>query len=199
MNSRHTWLCTAWRQVFGEAGGQVPDRNIERILRTTNIPIASNNQRRLDLVVPGLAVYEGQPLFCDVTVVSPLSGHGRARAGTSNRGGRLLQDAERDNNNTYAEVTSSGLGKLLCLGVETFGRWGSDCIQLVPLLAREHSRGLHPRIRRGCMLGFQRRWWGILGIALQTSVAEMILRDDGADLPTTLLEPALGVAALPSL
>ena len=63
MNARHTLLCCAWRQVFTEAGGSVPDRNMERLLRDTNIPVSSEDLRRLDLVVPGLNVYEGLPLF----------------------------------------------------------------------------------------------------------------------------------------
>ena len=97
----------------------------------------------MDLVVPGLNVYNGLPLFCDATIVTPITGIGFARSGTSNRGGRLLEDAERENDENYSEVHSSGLGRLLCLGAEVYGRWSSDCIELVPFLAREHSRGLH--------------------------------------------------------
>eukprot|EP00959_Pyramimonas_sp_CCMP1952_P276346 5776759-Pyramimonas_sp.AAC.1 len=29
LNSRHTWLLTAWRQVLTEAGGTIPDRSVE--------------------------------------------------------------------------------------------------------------------------------------------------------------------------
>ena len=169
------------------------------MLRITNVPIENlADQRRLDLVVPGLNVYEGLPLFCDATIVSPLTGTGQARSGTSNRNGRLLEYAEQDNNRTYHEVISSGLGKLLCLGCEVYGRWSSDCIQLVPLLVREFTRGLHFHVRRGAALAFQRRWFGILGVALQVSVAEMVLRDTGADLPITLLEPIVGLALFSS-
>ena len=158
LNTRHTMMCCAWRQVFIEAGGSIPDRNVERMLRTTNVPIKNlADQRRLDLVVPGLNVYEGLPLFCDATIVSPLTGTGQARSGTSNRNGRLLEYAEQDNNRTYHEVISSGLGKLLCLGCEVYGRWSSDCIQLVPLLVREFTRGLHFHVWRGAALAFQRR------------------------------------------
>eukprot|EP00959_Pyramimonas_sp_CCMP1952_P109048 2280553-Pyramimonas_sp.AAC.1 len=60
--------------------------------------------RRLDLVVTGTNVARGLPLFCDVTVMTPLSRNGTARSGTSNRGGSLLDRAQRDNNTTYAEV-----------------------------------------------------------------------------------------------
>ncbi len=72
-------------------------------------------------------------------------------------------------------------------------------VQLVPALAREHARGLHPRVRRGAALGFQSRWWSILGVALQKGVASAVLRDSGEDLPTTALEPAPALGDLPVL
>ena len=197
LNARHSGLLAAWKQVFVEAGGAVPDDNEERMLRDTHVPVPPDDLRRLDLVVPGLNVHRGLPLFCDITVLSPLSGLGEPRSGTSNRGGSLLEQAERDNNETYNEVISSGLGGLLCLGCEVFGRWGSQCVQLVPVLAREKSRGLHPRIRRGVALSLQQRWWGILGIASQRAAANIVLNSNaGVDLYTSLLEPSVMVADL---
>ena len=56
-----------------EAGGQVPDRNIERLLRNLHVPVPPDDLRRLDLIVPGLNVSRGRPLFCDATVLSPLT------------------------------------------------------------------------------------------------------------------------------
>ena len=61
-HARHTAMIMAWKQIFYEAGGSVPDRNIERVISNTNIPVRANDQRRLDLVVPGLPVY-GVPAF----------------------------------------------------------------------------------------------------------------------------------------
>ena len=121
---RHTDLVAAWRQVFREAGGQVPDRNIERLLSNTNIPVPEGDVRRIDLMVTCTIAARGLPLFCDVTVVSPITGTGRPRGGTSNRGGALLERAESENNTTYAEVVTSGLGSLQYLGAEVYGRWG---------------------------------------------------------------------------
>ena len=195
LNIRHLGMLMAWRQVFKEAGGQVPDRNIERLLRNTHVPIPPDDQRRLDIIVPGLNVARGLPLFCDVTVVSPISRSGAPRPGTSNRGGRLLEDAEEDNDQTYSEVISSGLGSLQCLGAEVFGRWAPHCVKLVPALARERTRGLHARVRKGAALGLQHRWWGLLGIALQRAVANIVLHD-WADLLTTQLEPCCPLADL---
>ena len=197
MNARHTVMLAAWRQVFVEAGGRVPDRNRERMLRDTHIPVPPADARRMDLIVPGLNVKGGRPLFCDATVVSPISGNGAPRAGTSNADGHLLHQAQADNDIIYAEVLSTGLGALLCLGCEVYGRWGRQCVKLVPELARERTRGLHPGVRRGTALSLQRRWWGILGMALQKSVAGMVAdADAGADLAIGQLEPTLALCNL---
>ena len=112
------------------------------------------------------------------------------RLNASNRGGGLLEQAQDENDATYAIVTDSGLGSLLCLGCEVFGRWSQQCVDLVPQLARERARGLHPRVRRGMALGLQHRLWGLLGVALQKSVAQLVIFDgSGADLIQTQLEP----------
>ena len=104
MHARHSSLIAAWRQVFIEAGGQVPKRNVERMLRSTWVRVPEWDNRRLDLIVSGLNIDRGMPLFCDVTVISPISRLSTARPGTSNRGGRLLELAEDENNHTYPEV-----------------------------------------------------------------------------------------------
>ena len=197
LNIRHTGVVAGWRQVLVEAGAAIPDRNVERTLTRTNIPVAPEDGRRLDLVAPGLNVYRGLPLFCDVTVLSPITATGMARPGTSNQGGQLLVHAEADNNDTYHDVISTGLGALLCLGFEVYGRWGRQCVDLVPKLARERTRGLHVRVRRGMALSLQHRWCAILGLAVQKSVAHVVLSSPaGVDLLATGLEPAPALADL---
>ena len=196
LNAKHTALLVAWRQVFQEAGGHVPQRNVERMLRDTHITVPAGDQRRLDLVVPGLNVARGRPLFCDATVLTPITAAGEARPGTSNRGGAPLEAAERDNFNNYPEVEWSGLGALYCLGAEVFGRLSSQSVDLVPKLARERTRGLHPRLRRGTALLLQRRWFGILGVGIQRGTSHIVLMDSGADLVRSRLEPATLLADL---
>ena len=198
MQARHSKLLTAWKQIFIEAGGQIPRRNVERLLRTTWVRVPSWDNRRLDLVVAGLSVSRGLPLFCDVTILSPITRAGQARAGTSNRGGSLLERAENENNETYHEVVDSSLASLQCLSCEVYGRWGKQCVELVPKLAVERARGLPSRVRRGAALMFQRRWWGILSVALQTAVAHMAVRgpEDGVDLYVALSEPSPALASL---
>ena len=194
MHARHKAVVAAWRQVFVEAGGSVPDRNVERLLRRTHVPVTLPDERRLDLVVPGLNVAHGLPLMCDATVISPLSRSGRPRPGTSNSGGTLLRQAERDNNRTYQPVLDSGLGALYCLGHEVYGRWSAQAVELLPRLALERSRGMHPRLRKGAALSYLNRWSGLIAVAVQRAVSVAAMRDEGADLVTTLLEPAPCVA-----
>ena len=139
------------------------------MLRITHVAAAvpEGDQSRMDLVVSGLNVARGLPLFADVTVVSPISRQGHPRGGTSNRGGRLLEDAENDNNDNYRAVLDTGLGALYSLGFEVFGKWSRQCVELLPKLAMERARGEHPRLRRGIALAFQQRWSSILSVAVQ--------------------------------
>ena len=195
-NARHTsWLCS-WRQVLTEAGGHTPDRNVERMLHNTHVPVPPADGRRLDLVVPGLNVARGLPLFCDVTVLSPLTGSGQPRGGTSNQGGRMLELATAENDVTYSVVNTSGLGALYSLGAEVYGRLSEQSVELLPALARERSRGLHPRLRRSTALGLLHRWSGILSVGLQRAVAHIVAHDTGADLVRTQLEPFTELADL---
>ena len=103
--------------------------------------------------------------------------------------------AEAENDATYHEVVSTGLGKLLCLGGEFYGRWGRQALWIVPELAFARTRGMHARVRKGATLGLLHRWWGLLGLALQEIAARAVLHDFD-DLPATLQEAAPGLADL---
>ena len=107
-----------------------------------------------------------------------------------------MEAVERDNANNYPEVERSGLGALYCLGGEDYRRLSSHSIDLLPRLARERTRGLHPRLRRGTSLLLLRRWLGILGVGLQRGTSHMKLMDSRADLVRALLEPATHLADL---
>ena len=74
--------------------------------------------------------------------------------------------------------------EMKCLDCEVFGRWSADCVQMVPAMALQRTKGLHVRVRRGLALALQRRWWGVLSIALQKAVANQVQKfaSGGADL-----------------
>ena len=107
----------------------------------------------------------------------------------------MLEDCERNNDRTYHEVCTSGLGALKCLGAEVYGRMSRQCIELIPELARERSRGLHPRLRKSVAFGLQHRWSGILAISLQRAVAN-IVSGESADITQAYLEPTVAIADL---
>ena len=64
---RHKALRNAWRQVMEEAGADIPHRNVERLLRDTHLLTDPADERRMDLVATNLEIYNGPPLFVDVT------------------------------------------------------------------------------------------------------------------------------------
>jgi hypothetical protein len=125
----------------------VPNKNVERMLRNTHVPIDPRDARRLDLLVTGLSVARGLPLFADATCLSPITGAGVARSGCTTQDGALLDRAVRDNLRTYHEVEESSLGKLYSFGAEVFGRWCTDAVGLFPQLMHERCRGLLQSVR----------------------------------------------------
>ena len=138
----------------------------------------------MDIVTPGLhGVYRGLPLFLDATCVSALDRNGNARAGAAARDGALLQAAERRNRRVdYPDVEASPQAQLLCLGVESHGRWSEHCLELVKQLARRRASGAPAPLRRSLKAALAARWWGILSVGVQSAVAEGVIRDAGADL-----------------
>ena len=198
LHARNFSLVQAWRQVFVEAGGRVPRYNVERLLRNCNVRVTERFQRRLDLVVAGTGVARGLPLLCDVTCVSPVTGRGTARSGALSTDGSVVAAAQRHCHVVdYPEVAGSRSGRLFCLGVEVFGRWCEDTLFVVRNAARDCSRGLPRRVRLSTHTRLLRRWWGLLGLAVQRVVGESLLRDFGADLLSYLEERAPRVADLP--
>ena len=97
--------------------------------------------------------------------------------------GAAVRNAERKNREQdYPDVEESPNAALLCLGVETFGRWSDHCVMLVLQLARAKARSANALLARSLEQGYSRRWWSLLSTAVQSCVAEGILRPAGADL-----------------
>ena len=106
--------------------------------------------------------------------------------------------ARHCHNVDYPEVNRSGVARLYSLGVEVFGRWGQEAVQLVRAAARECAAGLPARVRLGTQTRLLRRWWGLLGLANQRVVARAVLRGTGADLVEGLIERVPRIAKLPA-
>ena len=152
----------------------------------------------MDLVATGLGVARGLPVLCDVTCVSPVTGAGFARGGCLRvDGGAVAAAQQRCHEVDYPEVDASRAARLYCLGVEVFGRWSADSLSLVRGVARERVAGFSRRIARSVQTRLLRRWWGLLGTAVQLLVARAVLRGSGSDLADVLLERPPRVGDLP--
>ena len=191
-------MVCAWRQVLIEAGAAIPRRNVERLVRNCHVRLATNVQRRMDLVVTRLGVNRGLPFLCDVTVVSPVTGTGLARSGSLTINGGAVETARRHCRDVdYPEVVTSNAARLYSLGVEVFGRWGSDSLSLIRATARDAVSGLPRRVRLSTQTRLLRRWWGLLGLANQRAIAVQVTEGASADLQGTLSEPTPPLADLP--
>lgn len=100
----------------------------------------------------------------------------------------------KEHNRTYAPVRLSGLGALYCLGHEVYGRWHVECVELLIKLAREHSRGLPVRLRKGLYLSYLKRWSNLIGVAIKKAFADNILNSAGAEISSSMLEVALSLS-----
>ena len=194
VQGRHRHLVSAWRRVFAEAGVNIPDRNVERMLRSTHFRRNESDSRRLDLVTPGIpSVFGGAPVFVDATLVSPVRGTGVPMPRAAAVDGAALQAAERRNREVdYPEVEEAADAQLVCLGCETFGRQSKHSLVLVRQLARNTAAGYMPALRAAVQYACMSGWWALLGTAVQREVAVSCLRPAGAD-----LLPALSLSSLP--
>ena len=198
-HARHRRAFGAWCQVFREAGHAIPRRNVERLLRDTHVHVLRNDSRRLDIIVHGTSIARGLPLFCDATIVSPISGVARARPGATRIDGGVLRQARRNNDGTYHEVISSGLGRLCALDTEVYGRWGTDPLWILPALARERCLDLPRWVRRGAQHRLLNRWWSLLSVSVQRRIAHQCLRSYGSDIDGAVGEPVRVIAELPAV
>ena len=145
--------------------------------------VAHNDQRRMDIITgPGAGgpgAYRGLPLFCDITVVSPLTRQGSERGSAANVDGRILSSAAARKRRRYSDVVQSGCSRLLVLGCETFGRWSADAISLIRDLARLKAREAPPVLRAAVQQAWSRRWWGLVSVGCQRAVGEALLAPGG--------------------
>ena len=183
-------MVLAWVRVLQEAGvricstGRARNRDVERYIRDTHLRRDRFDNRRMDITAPATAgVFGGAPLFIDATVLSPLTGTGEARSRTDHTDGAVMEAAARTNRAVdYPDVELSPHAQLLHLGVETFGRWGKHSLTLVPALARSRADSAPPILKSSLQHAFTSRWFAILSVALQKSIADSVLLSSGTDL-----------------
>ena len=82
-----------------------------------------------------------------------------------------IEWANADKQRTYGhDVAASGQVAFLVVAAEVFGRFNDNSRDLVSELVRAHYAGT-TRLE----LGWQRRWWSLLSVAVQVSIAASIV------------------------
>ena len=77
----------------------------------------------------------------------------------------------------YGDVAGSGQVALVVVAAEVFGRFCANSRELVADLVRVHCQDAGRVLRRRLELGWHRRWWGLLSVAVQVAVAGSIVPD----------------------
>ena len=192
IHGRHAAAVGPWQQVLSEASYRT---HTERLLRNTHLAVRPADQRRMDLVAApgarGIGARRGLSLFCDITIVSPLTRNGVSRNGARHTDGAMVAAAARRKHAHYADIDASGIAAFIVLGSEVFGRWGAEALKLVSDLAALKARSAPPLLRQSARAAWTSRWWGILSIGTQRAIGEALLCPNGADLiaGTTLADP----------
>ena len=143
------------------------------------------------MLATGLPCFHGRPLFCDVTVRSPLSAVGAPHGRAASEDGFVLLRAEVDKRNTYHDIAEASMAELVVLACEVGGRWNRAALCLVSVLAAHKVSGTAPLLRRSAQAAWQSRWWAMLGVAVQDAFAASLLAASGRRL-------ALEAAAAPA-
>ena len=127
--------------------------------QTTATGVQANDRSRLDLVVYGATANTGA-LCCDATLVSPLTRTGHPHPCTVEVHGAALKVAERRKQCTYPELARGGPQKLLVLGPEIGGRWGTAAQRFVRDLVRLRAFRAPPAVRAAASSPWARRLVG---------------------------------------
>ena len=176
----------AWVQIVREAGARVQPQ--VRIAAINVAPVPVGDTRVIDFVAYGLPVYGGLPICGDPTLRSPLTEDGYARPGAQVSGAAPLRAGESAKRSRYPELHASERCHLLPLACSTGGRWSEDCLSFVRALVRHKTEMLPLLLRRSYAIGYQRRWWGLLSVALHESVAASL---DPSDVVTEMAPPTI--------
>ena len=75
---------------------------------------------------------------------------------------------------TYPELGRNGT-RLIVLGCEVGGRWNDEALGFVRRLARLRAAQAPPLLRQSVAAAYSRRWWCLLGVAVQDALASTAL------------------------
>jgi hypothetical protein len=176
LHPRSKPLERALARVCREAGARVATNMFLRDLNLANI--SPLDGRQIEICANGLPLWGGQQLAIDATIVGALRRDGRSQPGASRRDGVQLQVARRRKERAYPELTDAPRCRLVVFATEVGGRWSSEAVLLVQLLAKAKARAAPRLFQKSAELAFYKRWTAILAVAAQSAVASSLLDDD---------------------
>ena len=180
----------AWEQVLKEAGATT---HFQKLLRQTTPPVDPSDDRWMDVIASGLPLFGGRTLLrrhhplapaCQWLPIRLRCGHGRRSSGEGGGGQGAHISRPREQPSGRAPHTRRRIG----------GRWDDADIDLVRQLAAFKVQVAPLWLRCSVELSWTHRWWSVLGIAVQDSMAASILAPAGKGLViggTAGYEPAL--------
>ena len=106
--------------------------------------------------------------------ISPLRRkHPHGHAPHANIGASLARPCRRKER-TDPELGRNGT-RLVVLGCEVGGRWNDEALGFVRRLARLRAAQAPPILRQSMAAAYSRRWWCLLGVAVQDALASTAL------------------------
>ena len=168
LRSRGRPLERAAARVCREAGARVTthtrlaDLNVQHVHHI--------DDRRIEVIANGLALWGVAQLAVDTTLVSPLTRAGEPRC--------TLHDARKAKERACPELLRNSRCCLVVLGIEVGGRWSEEAASFITNLARAKTRDTPAPLRHAATASLISRWTAFLTHAAFTAFAASLLFED---------------------
>ena len=135
------------------------------------------DDRKVEIMATGQPLYQGMPLVCDVSLVSPIKSNGIARPRAAHESGIALANIEDVKATPYPELMSSTQCKFLILAGEVGGRWSATTCRFIRDLAASKNHDAAPCLRKSAAFAWENRWWSMISVATQNALAATLVDD----------------------
>ena len=109
--------------------------------------VAATDEREIEVLASCLPLHHGAQLTVDITLRSALTRCGSACAQADRVNGIVASRARRDKEHKNAELFQGDRCRLVVVGMETGGRWSTEALLFVEMLAAARAREA-PRVLR---------------------------------------------------
>ena len=124
-------------------------RNVRLADMNLDVPVA--DERRIEVVADGLPLWHGSQLALDATIVLPPHTTRRDPPPRKHPAGlrSRFAAARRKRHRTYPELGRARRRRLVVLGTETGGRFNTETVQFLRLLARHRAAAVPMHLSEG--------------------------------------------------